>query len=42
MSQFLAKSRFENWKTGENYQLEKILGKGSYGEVAQGLDRSLH
>jgi hypothetical protein len=31
-------SRFAAWKVGGKYNPEKLLGKGSYGEVAQGTD----
>ena len=31
------KTKFKDWNTGQNYKLEKVLGKGSYGEVAQAI-----
>ena len=31
-------SRFEKWNVGQRYQLTKILGQGSYGEVAEAID----
>jgi hypothetical protein len=33
------KSKFWNWKVGGNYSLEKILGHGSYGEVASAIHK---
>jgi hypothetical protein len=36
---------FSNWAVGDRYQLIRILGRGSYGEVAQAIDvtkSSLH
>jgi hypothetical protein len=32
-------SQFKDWECGERYLLERILGKGSYGQVAQAIDR---
>jgi mitogen-activated protein kinase 1/3 len=32
-------NKFESWKVGDSYQLEKILGHGSYGEVASAYHR---
>ena len=29
--------QFENWECGTNYQCEKLLGSGSYGQVAQAI-----
>jgi len=29
------KSDFKGWEVGNNYRCEKILGQGSYGQVAQ-------
>jgi mitogen-activated protein kinase 1/3 len=31
-------NRFADWKVGERYKISKILGKGSYGQVAQAVD----
>ena len=30
---------FSKWSVGERYELVRILGRGSYGEVAQAIDR---
>ena len=30
-------SKFEDWNVGQNYKVEKSIGKGSYGEVAQAI-----
>ena len=30
--------RFASWLVGERYSLTRILGKGSYGEVAEAID----
>jgi len=32
-------SLFSDWEVGDRYQLTKILGKGSYGKVAEATDR---
>ena len=29
--------KFAGWKAGDNYFLEKVLGHGSYGEVASAI-----
>jgi len=29
--------KFANWKAGDSYFLEKVLGHGSYGEVASAI-----
>ena len=30
-------SKFEDWNVGQNYKVEKSIGKGSYGVVAQAI-----
>lgn len=32
---------FSDWAVGERYELVRILGRGSYGEVAQAIDLSV-
>ena len=32
-----SKNDFAGWNTGSEYKLEKIIGGGSYGEVAQAI-----
>jgi mitogen-activated protein kinase 1/3 len=31
------KNEFANWKVGDDYQLIKIIGQGSYGSVAESV-----
>lgn len=33
----LSKTQFETWQVGANYKCEKILGVGSYGQVAEAI-----
>lgn len=35
----LNKPKFEDWQCGDRYSIEKIIGQGSYGNVASALDR---
>lgn len=32
--------QFQSWEVGQNYKCEKLLGSGSYGQVAQALQVS--
>lgn len=32
-------SPYESWLVGDHYQLVRILGKGSYGEVVEAIDK---
>lgn len=34
-----ANPHFVSWEVGEKYSLQRILGKGSYGQVAFAIDR---
>jgi len=36
----LPKDDFADWNVSDRYELVRILGRGSYGEVAQAIDRS--
>lgn len=36
----LPKDDFTDWNVSDRYELVRILGRGSYGEVAQAIDRS--
>ena len=38
-SQSLPQDDFSEWAVGDRYELIRILGRGSYGEVAQAIDR---
>lgn len=31
--------QFASWEVGQKYSVQKILGKGSYGQVALAIDR---
>lgn len=31
-------SIFDGWEIGDRYQIERIIGRGSYGEVVQAID----
>lgn len=31
-------SVFDGWEIGDRYQIERIIGRGSYGEVVQAID----
>lgn len=31
--------QFTSWEVGDRYYVERILGKGSYGQVALAIDR---
>ena len=33
-----AGGRFDSWVIGDRYTLTRVLGKGSYGEVAEAID----
>ena len=35
---FKKNERFEKWNVGARYRLNRVLGQGSYGEVAEALD----
>ncbi|GBG27368.1 Mitogen-activated protein kinase 9 [Hondaea fermentalgiana] len=37
LASFMEES-FDNWKVGERYRIQKILGHGSYGQVAEAFD----
>lgn len=36
---FHANNKLEGWEVGSRYQLTDLLGKGSYGQVAKGIDK---
>ena len=36
----MKQNQFKNWDVGTNYKCEKILGSGSYGQVAQAIQLS--
>lgn len=36
---FRQQSVFDSWAVGPRYELSDVLGKGSYGQVAKGIDR---
>jgi len=34
------KSKFSDWEIGDDYEITKIIGKGSYGDVAEAVQKS--
>jgi len=36
----MREAQFKNWEVGSNYKCEKLLGSGSYGQVAQAVQMS--